>query len=81
MIYVLKELICATQVTPADMVFVVTGRFESLFLYIVGTFSQLEHQLRELQVQYEELQTSFNFKDLKVVAGDLVYTFWARDIP
>lgn len=38
MIYVLKELYFATQVTPADMVFVVTGRFESLFLYIVGTF-------------------------------------------
>lgn len=38
MIYVLKELYFATQVTPADMVFVVTGRFESLFIYIVGTF-------------------------------------------
>ena len=32
-------------------------------------------------MQYEELQTSFNFKDLKVVAGDLVYTLLARDVP
>ena len=28
---------------------------------------QLEHQLRELQAQFEELQTAFNNKDLEVV--------------